>query len=68
MSKVVKAVTSLFQKPTIPKLETPFMPDPGSASSKMAAQAKIAKRKKEGREGTIYTGGAYSGSNLGGTV
>jgi hypothetical protein len=68
MSKVIKAVTSLFKKPTIPKIETPFMPDPGSTAGKLAAQAKVAKRKKEGREGTIYMGGAYTGSNLGGTV
>jgi hypothetical protein len=67
MSKIVKAITKLFT-PKIPKVVTPFMPDPGSAASKLAAQQKVENRKKNGRDSTIYSGAAYGGQNLGGTA
>jgi hypothetical protein len=68
MGKIIKAITGLFSTPKMPKIETPVMPDPGSTAAKLAAQKKIQARKGGGREGTIYTGGAYSNSNLGGTA
>lgn len=70
MSKIFKAIGSIFspKMPNLPK--PPAMPDPGSTASKLAAQKKIASRNKGGRDSTIYTGqsGAYQGLNLGGTA
>jgi len=66
MSKILKAVTSLFSGPKIPKLDSPVMPDPNSTTAKLAASKKIQARKGAGREGTIF-GGAYQNANLGGT-
>lgn len=72
MSKVVKAITGVISKimPKVPKIQTPIMPDPGSAASKLAMTKRMNERKGRGREGTIYTGsgGAYGGLNLGGTA
>jgi hypothetical protein len=70
MGKIFKAIGSLFSPTKIPTLEAPSIPDPDSAASKIAAQGRVAKRKKEGRDGTIYSssGGSYGGSNLGGTA
>ncbi len=50
-----------------PKMPTPIrMPDPESAVSRQAAYTKATKRKKKGREGTIYSDAAYTGTSLGG--
>jgi len=51
----------------MPKLPQVFMPDPGSAASKLAARRKLESRRGSGRESTIMSGNAYSGLNLGGT-
>lgn len=69
MSSVMKGITSIF-KPKIPSVSTPRLPDPGSFAQKQAARQEVQDRKKKrgGRDSTIYTGGAYSGSNLGGTA
>ncbi len=72
MSKVFKAISSLVSKilpsTKMPKIETPFMPDPGSTSARLAARKKMDAKKQTGREGTIYTNkSAYGGLNLGGT-
>ncbi len=70
MGKIVEAVTGMFKAPEIPKIKPISMPDPGAPAAKIAAKRKIESRRKEGRAGTIYTqggGGAYAGSNLGGT-
>lgn len=63
ISKFVKSVVS----PKIPEIAPMFMPDPGAAGAKAAARKKMDEKKKSGREGTIYSGGAYGGLNLGGT-
>lgn len=72
MSKAFKAIGGLISKlipmPQMPKIDIPAMPDPGSTMSRLAAQKKIASKSKSGREGTIYSGGSYGGSNLGGTA
>ncbi len=70
MGGVLKAVTSIFQAPKVPKIKPVTMPDPASPASKVAARRKIESRRKDGRAGTIYTqnsSGAYAGSNLAGT-
>lgn len=72
MSNVVSALGNMFGKLFSPtpdlKVDTPAMPDPNSAASKLAAQKKVAARTQTGRSGTIYSGGgSYSGANLGGT-
>jgi len=69
MSKAMSAIGSIF-KPKIPDIATSAMPDPGSFASKQAARDKVAekKKKKGGRDSTIYSGQSYSGSNLGGTA
>lgn len=68
MSKVFKAIGGIFSS-KMPKIDVPSMPDPESAAAKLASRRKVESRRKEGREGTIYTrgGGAYTGSNLAGT-
>lgn len=69
MGGVIKAITGIFKKPEMPKIEAPqmSMPDPKSFATQRAALEKTRKRAQRGREGTIYTGGAYTGTNLGGT-
>ena len=70
MGKIMEAVTSIFKAPKMPEIKPIRMPDPGAPAAKVAARRKIESRRKEGRAGTIYTqggGGAYAGSNLGGT-
>lgn len=71
MSSVFKSigkfVSTLFKGPVMPKMDIPAMPDPGSAAAKIAVTKKLQARKNAGREGTIYSGGAYGGLNLGGT-
>lgn len=71
MSKVFKAIGSLVSKimpsTKMPKIESAFMPDPGSTTAKLAARKKIEAKRGSGREGTIYSGNAYGGLNLGGT-
>lgn len=72
MSKIFKALTGaiggLFSTPKLPKALA--MPDPGSTTSKIAAQKKLDEKRKGGRDSTIYSnaGGAYTGTNLGGTA
>lgn len=70
MGKVISAISNafgnLFKAPAV--AETPSMPDPNSAASKLAAQKKIAGKAKGGRAGTIYSNAAYTGSNLAGTA
>lgn len=73
MSKIFKAITGaiggLFKTPAVPKPQA--MPDPGSTTARLAAQKKLDEKRKGGRESTIYSqggGGAYTGTNLGGTV
>ena len=68
MSSVFKAIGGIFSS-KMPKVKVPSMPDPESPAVKLAARRKVESRRKEGREGTIYTrsGGAYTGSNLAGT-
>lgn len=75
MSGIFKAITSLFAPADIPKSDVQAMPDPGSTAAKIAARAKIGKRQKNGRDGTIYGadgGGSrregYNNSNLAGTA
>lgn len=74
MGQVLSAIGNAFGKIFSPVAtpETPAMPDPNSAASKLDAQKKLAMKAKGGRAGTIYTdpsgGGAYGGSNLGGTA
>ncbi len=69
MSKAIKAIGSIF-KPKIPEVAVSKMPDPNSFASKVAARDKVRERRKKrgGRESTIYSGQSYSGSNLGGTA
>ena len=70
MSSVFKAIGKFVKQivsPTMPKLPQVFMPDPGSAASKLAARRKLESRRGSGRESTIMSGNAYSGLNLGGT-
>ena len=72
MGQVLSAIGNAFGKifsPAAAAPETPSMPDPNSASSKLAAQKKLALKAKGGRAGTIYgDGSSYGGSNLGGTA
>jgi hypothetical protein len=74
MAKAFKAISKLVGKilPSgkLPKLGLAgmMMPDPGSTGAKLAARKKIEARGTKGREGTIYSGGAYGGANLGGTA
>jgi len=69
MSKAIKAIGSIF-KPKISEVAVSKMPDPNSFASKVAARDKVRERRKKrgGRESTIYSGQSYSGSNLGGTA
>ncbi len=67
MSQIFQAIGSLFTPPPSLNVESPAMPDPNSAQAKQAAMAKQNARAKQGRQGTIYSGQAYSGLNLGGT-
>lgn len=68
MAKIFKSIMSIFS-PAAMVAKTVSMPDPGSATAKIAATKKVQERKKSGREGTIFTGGgAYTGANLGGTA
>ncbi len=69
MSKAIKAIGSIF-KPTIPEVAASRLPDPNSFASKLAARDRVRERRKKrgGRESTIYSGQTYSGSNLGGTA
>lgn len=67
-------IASLFSKPDpvkfpkVPKPKPIVMPDPESGQAMIKAQTEIAKRKKKGRAGTIYSGAPYSGTNMGGTA
>lgn len=71
MGKALKAVGKtlglLPEKPDKPAPPAP-LPDPENPEAKLAAQKKLRQRAKGGREGTIFTGGAYGGQNLGGTA
>ena len=72
MSSVTKAIGSIFS-PKIPQItlpKTPALPDPDAFAAKKAARDKVEEQKKKrvGRDSTIYTGKSYSGSNLAGTA
>ena len=70
MSSVFKAIGKFVSKiftPKMPDIPKISMPDAGAAASKLAVRKKMQGRAKSGREGTIYSGGAYGGLNLGGT-
>lgn len=69
----MEAVKSLFggnQKVDTPEIKPPApIPDPESATARLAATKTLRARAKRGREGTIYSqGGSYGGTNLAGTV
>lgn len=71
MGKALKAVGKLFgmgpqKAPKAPP--PPVLPDPEDPEAKLAVQKRLRDRAKAGREGTIFTGGAYGGNNLGGTA
>ncbi len=69
MSKAIKAIGSIF-KPKIPEVAISKLPDPDSFASRAAARERVRerRRKRGGRDATIYSGQTYSGSNLGGTA
>jgi len=69
MSKAIKAIGSIF-KPKVPEVAISKIPDPGSFASKAAARDRVRerRRKRGGRDSTIYSVQTYSGSNLGGTA
>lgn len=71
MSGVADTIKNIFNPPEIevPSVSAPRLPDPKNPVAIAAQRRKQRERARRGRQGTIFSqGGAYSGTNLGGTA